>query len=571
MLLLLILSSSLLEAQTLEGRLKDSESGEILPYARIYSTQNRTGTLTDENGYFKLRLSKLPDTLRVTLTGYETLFFPVSDTGRIYEIRLERSYQVTQMVTVSASAYDYLYTYLHRCAAKAPKGRYRSRDYYELKSFIDGKQIELVECYYNGLVKGYDLDDLTVKTGRIGVRPLKNILFRSTESSIAIVRMKLTNENKFFPVSPLELNSRQMRRDFILRPGGNYRNEAGDSICVIRFTPRDTSGAFFSGTVWIDPDHSEIHKIELRCEHAAQHPFLAFPGDSIRDLDLNVTKTFEKKDGTMRFQHVDFNYTIDYLQEDGMGYEVSTKALLYAYDYDEPFDDPHFDFGPVEHADYRKINALPYNGYFWEQNTELSLHDEHHENEAFLDDPHTLTNRDTVRQHDDHIQYFLLKHAYLQWSPQRMLYREAVPPDVKVSRFNMSGARNYNLLVHIFADRTVIGDSVQIVTAVVFDPYGSYFHLPSDREGLCFINMYFDLAEILRREFERRIAESDRSAEALDKLCYEYNQKLYFLEERFCRETAHGVLELKMKKWNQFIRKHLAIDNLEIFKVYASN
>ncbi|MBL0052424.1 MAG: hypothetical protein IPP29_13395 [Bacteroidetes bacterium] len=60
----------------------------------------------------------------------------------------------------------------------------------------------------------------------------------------------------------------------------------------------------------------------------------------------------------------------------------------------------------------------------------------------------------------------------------------------------------YDLNVKLFVDVNTIADTVNIMTAAVFDPYKSYYKFPVTNASLCFINIYFDLVEIERRELD---------------------------------------------------------------------
>jgi outer membrane receptor protein involved in Fe transport len=55
----------------IEGRVVDERSGEPLPGASVSLVKEKTGTATDENGFFTLHLQSLPATISVSYLGYK--------------------------------------------------------------------------------------------------------------------------------------------------------------------------------------------------------------------------------------------------------------------------------------------------------------------------------------------------------------------------------------------------------------------------------------------------------------------------------------------------------------------
>ena len=69
-LLLLLLCSATLSAQTIKGVLSDEETGEAIPFANVVLEGTRYGAATDLNGFFLI--NKMPEgsyTLRVRFVG----------------------------------------------------------------------------------------------------------------------------------------------------------------------------------------------------------------------------------------------------------------------------------------------------------------------------------------------------------------------------------------------------------------------------------------------------------------------------------------------------------------------
>lgn len=57
---------------SISGKLLDSYTGDFLPYAHIYNVSQKNGTITDNYGFFKLKINE-QDTLNISFVGYKTL------------------------------------------------------------------------------------------------------------------------------------------------------------------------------------------------------------------------------------------------------------------------------------------------------------------------------------------------------------------------------------------------------------------------------------------------------------------------------------------------------------------
>lgn len=65
-------------AQTLTGRILDSQTGEAVPFATVVTGVNR-GTISNEEGYFSLENSKMDTpSVQISCMGYETLIVPAA-------------------------------------------------------------------------------------------------------------------------------------------------------------------------------------------------------------------------------------------------------------------------------------------------------------------------------------------------------------------------------------------------------------------------------------------------------------------------------------------------------------
>lgn len=98
----LILSFTLY-SQTISGIVKDNLTGERLIGANIIEKKSSNGTISDNNGYFTLRINS-PSQLQVSYIGYSLKVVEINfNTDSIIEVRLNPGYELEE-VTVSSSS-----------------------------------------------------------------------------------------------------------------------------------------------------------------------------------------------------------------------------------------------------------------------------------------------------------------------------------------------------------------------------------------------------------------------------------------------------------------------------------
>ena len=150
-----------------------------------------------------------------------------------------------------------------KCRKSATYKRKKAKTYFELETHIKNKQVELVECYYNGEFEGYDLQNLALKNGRIALALYGNRFFVSTETSNALNMHKLFDYNDFFPRSPFDLNKKKLKKRYTLRLAKKYKDEQSNTIYVVTFFPKENSKNAFEGKVWIDSLEKSIVKFYM--------------------------------------------------------------------------------------------------------------------------------------------------------------------------------------------------------------------------------------------------------------------------------------------------------------------
>ncbi len=570
----------------IQGRILNKETKVPVCYANVFNKHSLKGTISNTDGYFKISLLSPKDSIVISCIGYEKQFIAYSKKEDFYNILLNESVQLLQEVTIRATDNSYLYELIRDCISKSTNKLTKAKVFYELKTFTDNKQIEMLETFYNAEINGYNLTALEMKAGRYALQVYQNRLFTSQNTSRSISLQNITDENQFFPISPFEYKKKKMKKYFILELEKKYKDDNADSIYVINYYPRKMSGAFFTGKIWINPIKKHIFKITFNCENCKIYPFLPlYATDSFTQVDLSITKSFKELNEEMVFNHIDFNYKIayksirtkkaGYAEDSELNYNITTNAVLYAYDFKNQFILPHFVFEDYSTRDYLRINAMPYNDFFWEKNDELKLHDENNSNKQYFNDNNSISNKSIYLRNSPLTgKNSIFETLFTYWSKKRIAIRDVIADTLK-RKFELysDGTINenyYNLSVKIFMDVNSYADSTQIITAAVFDPYETYYHFPIDDVANCFINIYFDLYEIERRKFEKEISSPGISKAEIQKKYNEMSLQISNQKNKYLNEVERGNKKSEMLKWNKYVFENLGIDNFELFNLYGN-
>ncbi len=562
------------QVNEIEGRIVEQSNNAEIPFANIHNRSIRKGTISNTDGFFKIQIENWTDTILVHAVGYQSQKLILSEGNLFYIVKMKENITELGEITVMPKENSYLFQLLASCKDHPNKIKQEAKSYYELKTVIDDKQVELVEGFFNTAISGYELSGQKLKAGRIAMQAYdeKMRMFISAESSRAILMSKVMSETPYFPLSPFAMNRKNMQRSFYLNLDRKYLDDNLDSIVVITYFPRERSGNYYKGKIWLNITRNRLVKQTMNCENCRVHPFLPlFDTDSILGVDLHITKTFASGNEKQLFNHVDFNYEIAYKSRFGKVtehvYQIKTNALLYAYDYNEIFFIPKFEFNKTA-TDYRKILSLPVNDFFWEYNDEYRVNDHQNSNRIFFSDSNTVTNRNYLTKKDSPLKKGFYKEPYVKWSPNRILFRESIPDTVVNDMKIALEDRNCNLSVKIFLDQNVYKDSTNILTCTIFDPYESYYLLPIDEITHCFMNIYFDLCEIERRKLELILKNRDASRAELEAIYEKFMVGYRLMKDTYFRSVDHGRNKRELIKWNEVVKKELQIDNIEMFKLF---
>lgn len=553
-LLLALASSAGLRAQSnFAATIIDESNREALPYVVVSDLRTKYTTYSDALGMVSIPNVQAGDSIMFFSIGYQKKYIVFQPQTRYSEIAMTPvAYDLKELVIRANDTF--LYDLIEKAQRNAPKETTAAKTYFQLETKVNEQQVELVECYYNGTFEGNDVDKLDLKNGRIALLPFDERMYTSTEGSKSIYLHKLFSKNSYFPDSPLELRGKKLKQRYRLEYAGEYLNEAKEKVCVIDFFPKKNQDQSFEGKIWMLEKTGALVRVEFRAMNTKTFPFAPIgAADSLCDVNLFITKNFDQDQGKTRLRSIDFSYHLEYLTNLGDRKQLETSALLVPYDYQHLFTLPQFSFSTGTYEDYVKIQAVPYNEIFWNNNQEFVIEATRQRVASFIENPAVLTNQTGFRT-ELYRSKDLLERGYVFWNDTTDIRFKTISIDTaKYARYQLlPPVERYHIEVQLYMDVNTIDGQLETLTATIYDPFQSYYYFPITEEANAFINLYFDLVEMHRRRLETLIAISKTETELLQ-YHSEVKRELSIASTKFFREVDRGTNPSQMENWRKKI------------------
>lgn len=567
-------------AQDVIGLVVDESSSQPLAFATIGVKNTPRGTISNEDGAFVLSGLIVTDTLVVSYLGFFSKEVLVSDLKGNHVVKLRAKSIEIKTFTVSADSDPY-FDIIVACRKRlVRKSKHQCKAYLELHTNVNDTPGEIIEMYYNADLRSGNMHDLAYKSGRQALAKIDNSFFLSLSTSSIFQKFKLAEGNVDMPDNPLEMSKKKMKKTYDL----SLLSSGDDDYYHLQFKPKIDANKIFEGEIWIDKATYDPIEVKLNIEYAAVKPFVPiFSTDSLADTFMQITQRFNSFEDHVLPSLLRFEYGFDSYTPIDTRYPISVKNLgaiksvrsdgvMYYYDYNDPFFTPQFDYA-VELNDYQKIQNTPYHPNFWKVESALVESERMEKSIGFFEQHGRLTNHgdkplDTLfvgmGSYMDHTNSFWSDSTRLRMNID--FINTASGPDNDV--YNSAPIRTkYHLDAKVYLDIVETADTLFYFTQSVFDVYNSYYNLPVDSLTNDFVNIYFDLTEMARRELERRLdAETDLTVEKIDALYRTQMAALRKKHETYLDETGSGRKFRELQLYNEEVDAVLGVNNFEFFE-----
>ena len=581
LIIILLLVCNFLNAQIqVVSSVWDALTNEPLPYCNITIKDKNEGAITNADGKFILNIKSLSDSIVISYLGYAKRVMAIKDVMEDAKIYLQPKGIELFAITITAES-DFFYDIISKCRKnlQKSKSKHKAKVYYGLNTTRDGVPVEVLECYFNGDIKGITMDNFLLKNGKVGLKSKDSLVFLSYNLSQLVSIINLTDFRGYYPQLPFHLNRNQLKQRYLLN------GMAVDNYYKISFTPQIINNKYFSGTAWIEKGTNNLLKLELSIEKAAVHPLI--PREQISNLSLCLTYYFAAKEKDILLSHVDFKYSLDFeyfiqeTTEDSLDVKyptcstsVNTTGLVYCYDYDNPFILPYFDYYK-NMDDYQKLAVFPYNHLFW-ANSKLLLSEEQTSMLRSMNRDDLIFNADSVTygrhfmrnltQNEDYL--FIGRSKHFFWHPNESVEVEEIKLSEDTLAFYIHFAPKalYKFRSQIFLDINTINDINYCTSYSVFNLYESYLRVPNDTLTRVFTKIYFDIVEIERRKMQEKLDANTYTIKQIEEIYYSTLNKIDETVNSYFGDVVLWTNIDKLKKWNQYVYENLGIDNLLEFR-----
>jgi hypothetical protein len=91
-----------------------------------------------------------------------------------------------------------------------------------------------------------------------------------------------------------------------------------------------------------------------------------------------------------------------------------------------------------------------------------------------------------------------------------------------------------------------------------------------DNQTLCFVNIYFDLCEIARRELEEKLKASKHNIQRTKEIYNDFLTQFELKRNEYLNAVERGANEKEMIKFNNEVYEKLGINNINLFRPYEN-
>ena len=302
------------QSSGIRGTVSNAETGELLAYATLIHLPSGRGTATNSRGVFVMPYAEEGDSIRVSYIGFESKWLVVSS-RQSFRIRLAPTATTLGEVVIKSDDDEFLYDLVIRARKNANGIDRTAKTYFFVETFLDGQHSEIIEAFFNGQYNGYGIGDLSIKKGREGMKSVNEKYYNSTESSRAFILHNPLIKELNYPDNPLMLSKKKMQKKYALSLKQIY-NEEDARIYVVDCQPTEDSLGMFRTKLWIDITHQQLIKTQFQINGTYRHPFLIIGNQEARDVDMNISRTYERIGDEVRLASIDFTYKLGYLGKD---------------------------------------------------------------------------------------------------------------------------------------------------------------------------------------------------------------------------------------------------------------
>ena len=559
----------------ISGLIIDQATKESLIYATISFPERNIGTISDAEGKFSIYIADTTDckSLVFSCVGYQRQTIPVARLLKEKTVMMKPVVSNLSGVEVKAMSYRALLELTDKVFQKA---RLKTKPipckvFYSLESDKSGEPLELVEAFYSGTQSmRYGVEEMNLKNGRIGLNLTTDDKIMNISSTNLIINFLPYNipANSFgLPFVPSNYKLNEMAEIFSFYEDGVLQEDT-ELLKKISFYAKDNKK--IEGFILFYSNSLQMKQYDIRIHNTKNVLFPAIKGDKLDSVNIHLTYTYkkdEKNKDNMLLERINMDYSLNYYSAIAdVHFHINTASFLLFYDYENPFNPPFFKDVKLP-SDYVKIWEFPYMDVFWQHNYFLPEDQKKEDRLLFFEKNGIVKNREDSPFKPD---VAGLQSPLQAWSKERVdierttinsMFSEIATTDaIDMKKLKLTDAL-YNVDAQIYMDYMCVDDSLHFTTKTFINLETSYFLPTPSAYAAAYVNMYFDLYEMSRRNLEKRLKElAVCSTKEVEKIYSEEMKLLNNNIRKFKNETKGATDVWTLINWWNIINDSLHID-----------
>jgi len=244
----------------------DSDSHQSIPFVHVYIKGDYSGTVTNKEGGFIVKLDSVPRTLVFSHIAYTTKEIEIISSNPV-ELSIELSPRVIQLdeVTIIPDKVKNIILNAYNQGVKSLKSKKNADLFYRQVTKTGNTYSEFIEAFYSGRISTAGLEDMKMMHGRFAKLPNDsiNLYPRFTNfyyySSIPIIQEKI--KDVVFPIT------RNFHDYYDYKIKKIIDTKSKRSIAIITFSAKTNKIIIFEGDVYVDMNSYNILKMKGTINH----------------------------------------------------------------------------------------------------------------------------------------------------------------------------------------------------------------------------------------------------------------------------------------------------------------
>ncbi|AXT18682.1 hypothetical protein D7030_06395 [Flavobacteriaceae bacterium AU392] len=352
---------------TIQGKVVDKETGEVIPFCSITIGTTYTGTSSNEEGEFIVNVDILPAELIFSHLNYEKQTIVISETLDVV-VSMQPLVNNLEAITLPVDNGRYALRLAKEAFNKTTResniGKF-GKALYRQKSKNGDNYSELSEIIYDIRYSDSGIEDWDILEGRYALKPETVNNKNYTLFSRLLKAIQPNTKDLIFPLH------RELERFYDIKIINTF-NSGQDEIAVLWFKPlKNITTPIFEGEVSINTKTYDVLKVtgsisrdDLKLVRLTEKSTykkdyklsyeIAFKKDTILDLAIDYIKVDQE---------------FDYYKEDSLQTHVSSISNLSFFEYYTPTSRRKLGRQFRRKAsDWDNLNEIGYNKKFWEDN-----------------------------------------------------------------------------------------------------------------------------------------------------------------------------------------------------------